>query len=86
MYATLKTLTKTQQHTATIIEDGDGALLTEITAVTRRWTEYCQELYNFTITPNLNILTDATKTTSEGADAPILQAEVEEAVTIGPSA
>lgn len=79
-YATLKTLTKTQQHTATIIEDRDGALLTEKTAVTKRWTEYCQELYNFAIKPNLNILTDPTRATGEDGDAPILQAEVEEAV------
>ena len=79
-YATLKKLTKTQQPTATIIKDKDGSLLTEKAAVTKRWTEYCQELYNFTIRPDPNILTNATKSSSECEDAPILQAEVEEAV------
>ena len=79
-YATLKKLTKTQQPTATIIKDKDGSLLTEKAAVTKRWTEYCQKVYNFTIRPDPNILTNATKSSSECEDAPILQAEVEEAV------
>ena len=79
-YATLKTLTKNQQHTATIIEDMDGSLLTEQAAVTKRWTEYCQELYNFPIKPNPNILTNATTASSECDDVPTLRAEVEEAV------
>ena len=66
-------MTKTQQHTAPIIEDRDGSLLTEKTAVTTRWTEDCQELYNFAIKPNPNILSNPTKISSECDDAPILR-------------
>lgn len=79
-YATLKTQTKTQQIRSAIIEDKAGSLLTEKAAVTKGWTEYCQELYNSPIRPDPNILVNSTKPNSESKDAPILQAEVEEAV------
>ena len=79
-YTTLKKLTRTQQRTATIIEDKHGLPLTEKAEITQRWTEYCQELYNFTITPDPTILANTIKPCCEYEDAPILQAEVEEAV------
>ena len=63
-----------------IIEDKEGSLLTEETAVNRRWTEYCEELYNFELRPDTSILDNAYNTNREPGDAPILQEEVEEAV------
>lgn len=79
-YTTLKQLTRTQQPTTTIIEDKHGSLLTEKAAITKRWTEYCHELYNPAIRPDPNRLTNAMKSSSECEDAPILQEEDEEAV------
>lgn len=79
-YTTLNKLTRTQQPIATIIEDKHGSLLTEKAEITQRWTEYCQELYNCRITLDPTILANAIKPCSECEDAPILQAEVEEAV------
>lgn len=79
-YTTLNKLTKTQQPIATIIEDKHRSLLTEKAEITQRWTEYCQELYNCTITLDPTILANAIKPCSEYEEAPILQAEVEEAV------
>ena len=46
-FDTLTTLTRSQQKTASLIDDKNGALLTCEPSITSRWTEYCQELYNY---------------------------------------
>ena len=46
-FDTMKKLTRKQQHKATVIEDKNGSLLTDNAPVLTRWTEYCQELYNY---------------------------------------
>ncbi len=54
-YQTLKTLTKTQQNKSTVIEDRNDILLTDSSAVLARWTEYCEELYNYPIQPDISL-------------------------------
>ena len=43
----LKLLTKSHQTRLTVIDDKSGNLLTEETAVIKRWTEHSEELYNY---------------------------------------
>lgn len=79
-YETLKALTKTQQRPATVIEDSAGQLLTENAAVLSRWTEYCQDLYNYKIEPDTSILQHHQTGTREAEDLPVLTDEVREAM------
>lgn len=48
--------------------------------VLRRWTEYCQELYNYKLRPDTRFL-DNIPNTNGRRDVPILQTQVEEAHT-----
>ena len=43
-----------------------------------KWTEYCEELYNYELNTNDNI--PRTPPQNENADTPILRTEVEEAI------
>lgn len=79
-YDTLRTLTKTQQPKASVIEDSNGNLLTESPAVLARWTEYCNGLYNHNLQPDTSILQQDQNNTREIHDLPVLQEEVEAAV------
>ena len=79
-YDTLKLLTKPHQTKTSVIEDKDGNLLTEETVIIERWTEYCEELYNYEIRPDSSILDSNSDTNREPGDAPIMKKEVEEAV------
>ena len=78
-YDTLKNLTKTQQNRSSVIEDTSGELLTESSAVLNRWTQYCQELYNYPIQPDDSLL-DGVSTTREPSPLPVMREEVEEAI------
>ena len=80
-YTTLKTLSKAKKPTATVIEDKEGKTLTESEEVLKRWTEYCESLYNHPLQPDKSILQG--KLPSDQADAvcpPIMRREVEEAI------
>ena len=79
-FDTLKLLTRSQQPRTSVVENKGGLLLTEETAVLKRWTEYCQDLYNYQLKPDTNILSNSAYTNREQGDAPILQEEVEKAV------
>ena len=79
-YETLKTLTKVQQNKSTVIEDKDGNLLTESSAVLARWTEYCEELYNYPIQPDTTILQEEIRPQKEPSPLPIMREEVEKAI------
>ena len=81
-YQTVRELTKKKGARTTVIEDKNGSLLTEQKAVLNRWSEYCEELYNYQLTADqdlLDKLRSATNTDGEG-DPPILLSEVEEAI------
>ena len=76
-YATIKELTKVEQPRTTVVEDKEGKLLTESTAVLGRWTQYCHELYNHELKVDDTIIKDSTKereTNSENNQ--VLQEEV----------
>ena len=77
-YVTLRNLTKTQQKSASVIEDSKGKLLTDSTAVLGRWTEYCTELYNNKTSPDTTILQN--RQDREMHELPVLPSEVEEAI------
>ena len=79
-YNTLKALTKTSQPRSTVIDDKDGNLLTESDQVLKRWTEYCGELYNYELQPDVSIL-HVNPTPEENEESPhVLKEEVEAAI------
>lgn len=79
-YDTLKNLTKTQQNRSSVIEDTSGELLTENSAVLNRWTQYCQELYNYPIQPDDSLLDGDSTPSREPSPLPVMREEVEEAI------
>ena len=48
-YNTLNILTKSTRRTTSIIEDSNVKPLSEDSSILNRWTEYCNNLYNYTI-------------------------------------
>ena len=46
-FQTLKSITKTTKSASACFEDKDGNVLTEKVAITKRWQEYCKDLYNY---------------------------------------
>ena len=48
-YETLITLTKTIPRSTSIIEDSKSIPLTEDSMILKRWTEYCNDIYNHQI-------------------------------------
>ncbi|KAI8486085.1 hypothetical protein Bbelb_361850 [Branchiostoma belcheri] len=81
-YETLKILTNTQQSSSkpTVIEDSDGNLLTDSSAVLNRWTEYCEELYNHELQVDPANLTTSNRVERDLEDLPVLREEVADAV------
>ena len=80
-FKTVRDLTWQKSTRATVIDDKDGNLLTDKNAITKRWKEYCEELYNYQITADQSMLTKLQDIdTSEVEDPPILRAEVEAAM------
>ena len=53
---TLKALTRTSQSRAAVIKDKDGKLLTDSEKVQKRWTDYCNSLYNYKLCTDTSIL------------------------------
>ena len=74
----MKTLTKQQQVKVNNIQDKDGKCLTEVEDKTKRWTEYCSEVYTFQNKGDTSVLI-CQEPTEEG-EFPILRQEVESAI------
>ena len=74
----MKTLTKQQQSKVTNIQDKYGKCLTEGEDKTKRWTEYCSELYTFQNKGDPSVLICQEQT--EEGEFPILRQEVESAI------
>ena len=55
-YNTLKILTKSSRRITSIIEDSNGKPPSVDSSILNRWTEYCHNLYNYPIKPDVNIL------------------------------
>ena len=79
-YNTLKALTKTQQHQSAAIDNNSGNILTEITTVLNRWTEYCSGLYNYELHPDTRLLQSNQTPTQEAENLSVMREEFEEAV------
>ncbi|XP_072039417.1 uncharacterized protein [Amphiura filiformis] len=81
-FQTIRDLTKKKAGRTTVIEDKDGHLLTEKKEISNRWKEYCEELYNYNLTSDHNLLNrlKAMANTEQEEDPPILTSEVEEAM------
>ena len=77
-YETLKSFTKTQARSTSIIEDKNGQLLANELSILKRWTEYCQELYNYPIKPDHSII--ISQNTDNVDELPILKSDVEYAI------
>ena len=69
---------KTAHRQSSIIEDKQGKPLEEEQAIVNRWTEYCQELYNHPLNPDINIL--QRNNLDQDDDLPILKDEVINAI------
>ena len=77
-YETLKSFTKTQARCTSIIEDKNGQLLANEHSILKRWTEYCQELYNYPIKPDHSVI--ISQNTDNVDELPILKSDVEYAI------
>jgi len=68
-------------HTSTI-EAKDGKLLTKANEVAERWAEYCNELYNHNINPDVSILStmEFPESSEESSHDCILREEVAQAI------
>ena len=61
------------------VENINGNILTEESEIVQIWTEYCKELYNYSINPDENILNDDRGACVE-ENFPILKSEVEHVI------
>ena len=55
-FKTIKDFTRSKATRTTVIEDKNGNLLTEKTAIFNRWKEYCEELYNYQLSFDKGLL------------------------------
>ena len=56
VYETPRTLTKKTPRSNSIIEDSNGTPQAENSMILKRWTEYCNDLYNHQINPDISVL------------------------------
>ena len=80
-YKTLRMLTKTTPRSTSIIENIYGTPLAEDSMILKRWTEYCNDLYNHQINPDISVLnSNANLNTYMEEKLHILESEVIEAI------
>ena len=79
-YTTLKLITNSSSRKTSIIKDKTGTPLADDKAKMERWTEYCKELYNYSINPDIPLLQTNTLANKEVTILPILKSEVEYAI------
>ena len=71
---------ETGQSRAAVIKDKDSKLLTDSEKVLKRWTYYCNSLYNYELCTDTSIL-QKTQSSREGKNSPpVLKKEVEAGV------
>ena len=80
-YATLKALTRSSQPRPVAIEDKHGKLLTDGEDVLKRWTEYCDGLYNYNISTDPSIIHTDGPLLGHEDSPPLLKEEVVVAVS-----
>ena len=64
-YNTIKSISHTKSKTTSIIKDKYGVPLADDSSRLRRWKEYCKDLYNHPIEPDLEILDDLVKVNND---------------------
>ena len=74
-HSNLSQITKKQTR---VIENKDGDTISEDTEIEKRWTEYCNNLYNYPINPDKNTLINREVEVSD--NLLILKSEVENAI------
>ena len=79
-YSIIKVLTKKKSETINTILNKDGKVLCEDTHIIKRWTEYCQELYNYESRGDKNVLQTIDEQHEEERDDSILRDEVVNAI------
>ena len=79
-YSIIKALTKKKSETINTISNKDGKVLSEDTHIIKRWTEYCQELYNYESRGDKNVLQTIDEQHEEERDDSILRDEVVNAI------
>ena len=84
-YAVVKKLCSTQigetkWKSPSFIKDSDSNLLTKEDTISRRWKEYCEELYNYEIQKNLQVLDEPVQVEDNRDEKEIPLAEVEWAI------
>ena len=77
-YQLVKDLTSTKKVRTSTIQNKDRKSFNEDQDILKRWTEYCLELYNYTVTGDSGVLQVPTATSND--NYPILGEEVEAAV------
>ena len=70
---------ETKRKQACIIEDKDGTLLTKSDDICRRWKNYCEELFNFNIQKDQEVLKEQV-TEERQEEETILMSEVRSAI------
>ena len=80
-YEKIRTLTNKIPRRTSIIEDSNGTPLAEDSMILTRRTEYCNDLYNHQIKPDISVLNrNANFNTEMEEELPILEYEVIEAI------
>ena len=79
-FQAIKKLTNRKIAPVTAVEDKNGELITKDEEVLERWSEYCEELYNYNIEPDQRMLNDLI-CSGESHDAPIMSSEVRRAIS-----
>ena len=82
-YKILKTLTNPIKRKTMIIEDENqnNKRIADNESLLKTWTEYCNNLYNYPIKPNINKLTNRNQNNTDIEETlPILKSEVENAI------
>ena len=68
---------ETKWKSASLTEDSNGNLLMKEDTISRRRKEYCEELYNYEIQKNLQVLDEPVQVEDARDEKEILLAEVE---------
>ena len=81
-YQILKTLTNPIKRKTMIIEDENqnNKRIADNESLLKTWTEYCNNLYNYPIKPNINKLINCNRNNIEIETLPILKSEVKNAI------
>ena len=79
-FETVKQLTSEFKPKCSVVEDKKGKLLTKPDEVTKRWRQYCEELYNHNANTSEECLEEIDLPLPEIEESPIIRSKIEEAL------